>query len=407
VVWLVTRASYALGITIAHLGSHQALLPTDVAVVYYNAASNLMHGGVPYLTFPYEYPPGTLPFLMLAWVLGGSSPASFVVAWCVCMLALDAVVTWQLSRSRFGARAAYVWIIGVCLLGPTMVLRNDLVVVTSFVIAFGLTARRGTVTGGALWMMGSLSKLWPFAPMAGLLLLRRPGRARLVSGAALLLLGSIGLLLVNGALGAMIRYLFDRQGRRPLEIETVWATPVWLKALVTHGEVAIAHTFGSENLTGSQTAGTAATLLTAGIQLACVLAPLLVVRRTRSPITPAILGWIFAAYVSAMLMAAPVASPQYTAWLLGAACVLISVTDQAEAVRFARLTLVACALTQLVFPTLFTSLEQANAWAIVVLVLRNAVLVAVFASGVAGLVGATRRTGATVLSPQVALAESG
>jgi hypothetical protein len=391
---LLTRASFAAALTLAHVGSRRALLPGDVAVVYFNAASHLMHGGVPYLNFPYEYPPGTLPLLALAWALGGSSPASFVVAWCLLMLVVDGMVTWQLSRSRFGVMAGYVWIIGVCLLGPTMVLRNDLVVVASFVIAFGLTARRGTVSGGALWMMGVLSKLWPFAPMAALLLVRRPGRARLAAGAVILLVGSAVVLLANGALGAMFTYLFHRQGRRPLEIETVWATPVWAKALVTDGHVAIVHTFGSENLTGSQTAAAAATLITAGIQVGCVLAPVLIARRTRSPITPQILGWIFAAYVSAMLMSAPVASPQYAAWLLGAACVLVSVADRAEATRFAVLTLVACGLTQLVFPTLFTGLLHADPGAIVVLVLRNAMLVAVFAAGVVGLVGAIRRPGA-------------
>ncbi len=51
---------------------------------------------------------------------------------------------------------------------------------------FLVTAERGTVTGGALWMLGVLAKVWPVAPMAGLLL-RRPGRLQLVIGSALTL----------------------------------------------------------------------------------------------------------------------------------------------------------------------------------------------------------------------------
>lgn len=391
VAWVISRAAYAAGLVLAHAGSHRALLPTDVAVVYYDAASHLVHGGVPYLTFGYEYPPGTLPFLALAWALGGPSRVGFVVAWCLVMLALDGVVTWQLSRSRFAVSAGYLWVVGVCLLGPTLMLRNDLVVVASFVLAFGLSARRGTVSGGAVWMLAGLSKVWPFAPMAGLLLVRRPGRSRLIVGAALVLGGSVGLLLVNGALVAMIRYLFARQGQRPLEIETVWAMPVWLKALATHGQVAIVHTFGSENLVGAQAAATAATLAIAGIQVACVLAPVVIVRRTRAPITAELLGWIFATYVAAMLVAAPVASPQYAAWALGAACLLVGVTDRAEATRFAALTLIACALTQLIYPALYAGLEHADAEAIVALLLRNTVLVAGFVVGVIGVARATGR----------------
>lgn len=396
--WVMTRAAFAVGLAVAHLGSRKALLPGDVAVVYFNAATHLIHGGVPYVNFTYEYPPGTLPLLALAWLLGGQTRATFVIAWCVLMLVLDGLVTWQLTRSRFGIRAGYVWIIGICLLGPTALLRNDLVVVASFVIAFGLTARKGTMTGGAMWMMGVLAKVWPFAPMAGLLLVRRPGRARLATGALVLLGATAALLIAKGALGSMITNLFSRQGQRPLEIETLWATPVWVKALLTDGQVTIVHTFGSENLSGGQSVAAAATLITAVIQLACIVAPALIARRMATPITAPILAWIFAVYVSATLLSAPVASPQYTAWLLGAACVLTSVAGAKHANRFTVMTLLACALTQVVFPMLFSSLQRADPEAIVALLLRNLTLVAVLAAGVRGLHQAMRQPDETPLA---------
>ncbi|MGB9378286.1 MAG: hypothetical protein WCB04_12310 [Mycobacteriales bacterium] len=401
--WLVTRAAFAIGLVVAHLGARKALLPGDVAVVYFDAASHLMHGAVPYVDFQYEYPPGTLPLLAFAWLLGGPSRASFVIAWCVLMLVLDGVVTWRLSRSRFGAEAGLLWVVGVCLLGPTALLRNDLVVVASFVIAFGLTAHRGTVTGGALWMIGVLAKIWPFAPMAALFLLRRPGRARLALGALVLFGGTAALLLANGSLGAMVGYLLHRQGRRPLEIESLWATPVWMKALLTGGRVTVEQTSGSENLIGAHSAATAATLLTGCVQLACVFAPFFIVRRTRIPISASLLAWIFATYVAITLVAAPVESPQYAAWLLSAACVLVTVSRSVDTTRFALLTLLVCALTQLVFPTLFDSLQDSDPVGIVVLLLRNVTLLTVCGVGIRGLLNSIRSaTFTTVVSDSLA-----
>lgn len=393
--WIATRLSFALGLLLAHAGSRKPLLPADVAVVYFNAARRLAQGAVPYLGFHYEYPPGTLPVLGLTWLLGGHSRASFVVVWCLLMLTLDAVITQRLTRFRFGVDAAYVWIIGICLIGPTALLRNDLIVVASFVVAFLITAERGTLVGGALWMLGVLAKVWPLAPMAALLFLRRPGRAKLAGGAAVVLGATAVLLAVQGALGPMVTYLFTRQGQRPIEIESLWATPSWIRTLITDTPLPVTHTFGSANLVGGETLMSIATLCTAAVQLACVLAPALIARRLGVSITVPVLAWTFALYVSATLLLAPVVSPQYALWLLGASCVLLGVVGRAAAGSFVAVTLAACGLTQLVFPGMFTQLQQGQPAAIIVLVLRNSLLILVFVFGARGL----RRSVAALKAP--------
>jgi hypothetical protein len=385
VTWLATRAAFAVGLLIAHRGSRRALLPGDVAGVYFNAASQLVHGGVPYLGFHYEYPPGTLPVLALAWLLGGRSQATFVVIWCLLMLVFDAVITGTLSVCRFGVAAGYLWIVGMCLIGPTAVLRNDLVVVAAFAAAFMVTAEIGTVLGGALWMFGVLAKIWPLAPLAGLLIWRRRGRAKLAGGAAAVLALAAGALAFYGALGPMVSYLFGRQGRRPIEIESLWATPVWIKALIVDAPVHVVHTFGSENLSDHQGLAGFATVATATVQLACAIVPLVIVRRLRIPITVSVLAWILAVYVGSTLLTAPVVSPQYVLWLLGASGVLLGTVGIQESRGFVVVTLVSCGLTQLVFPALFTELQDGDQTAIIALLLRNMSLAIVVVLGVRGL----------------------
>ena len=174
------------------------------------------------------------------------------------------------------------------------------------------------------------------------------------------------------------------------------------------GRVTVEQTSGSENLIGAHSAATAATLLTGCVQLACVFAPFFIARRTRTPISASLLAWIFATYVAITLVAAPVESPQYAAWLLSAACVLVTVSAEASIrARFALLTLLACALTQLVFPTLFDSLQDSDPVGIVVLLLRNVTLLTVCGVGIRGLLNSIRSATFTTVVPDSLAAQHG
>jgi hypothetical protein len=362
---------------IALLAVHAAapnVLPSDVSVVYFNAARDLVHGLVPYVDFSYEYPPGSLPVLALAWVLGGHTPTSFVVLWSLLMLGADALIVHSLTRLRNRRPAAFGWIIGVCLVGPAALLRNDLLAVAAFVVAFALTARKVYAVSGGVWAFGALAKVWPAAPLAALVLLKRPGRWAITAGAGAVLSGAALLLMSQGALRAMVNNLTDRQGHRPIEIESSWASAVWVKALVTGDPVRVQYTFGSFNLIGAHAVTVIATDLTLAAQVGCALVPLLLARRTGAQITATVLAWTFALYVTVTLLVAPVLSAQYSLWLLGAASVLLGVERYPRARAFVAATFAVCGFTQLVYPALFTSLQHGNYWAISALLVRNIAL---------------------------------
>ncbi len=382
--WAATRAAFGVALLTVHAVAAK-VLPTDVSVVYFNAAHALVHGLVPYVDFSYEYPPGSLPVLALAWLLGGHTPTSFVVVWSLLMLGADALIVRALTRLRFARRAAFGWIIGVCLVGPAALLRNDLLAVAAFVVAFTLTARKLSARGGAVWAFGALAKVWPLAPLAAFILLKRPGRWALAAGAGAVFALTAAFLLAQGAVGAMVTNLAGRQGHRPIEIESSWATAVWIKALITGDPVRVQYTFGSFNLTGAYSVTVVATALTVAAEVGCAVLPVLLARRAATPITAAVLAWTFALYVSVTLLVAPVLSAQYALWLLGAACVVLGVEQYSRARTFAVASLAACGFTQLVYPGLFTQLQHGNDWAITALIIRNVTLGFACAMAVSGL----------------------
>src|SRR3954454_9685762 len=55
--------------------------------VYFDFASKLASGLVPYRDFPLEYPPGALPAFILPWLLGGPNPGAYATAFQNLMLA--------------------------------------------------------------------------------------------------------------------------------------------------------------------------------------------------------------------------------------------------------------------------------------------------------------------------------
>ena len=155
--WVATRSvMVAISVHDLLVRPTQLWLPfritNDVSHDYFSPATQLMAGFAPYRSFPYEYPPGTLPFLAGAH-LGGTSVRAFVCSWIALMLVLDACTVvalcrWTASHSR---RPVWMWVIGVALLGPLALVRNDMIVATAFVMGFWLVATGRAARGGAFW----------------------------------------------------------------------------------------------------------------------------------------------------------------------------------------------------------------------------------------------------------------
>ncbi len=209
------------------------------------------------------------------------------------------LVAWRAVAAGWGRAAAvrYLWL-GAPLLA-FIYRRSDLVAVALAVGGLALVARGRERAGGISLAAGALVKIWPIV-VAPVFAVERQWRA-LRTAAIAFVAGVAGWLLLGGA--DAVRQVGTFRGATGWELESTVGVVVW--ALT--GE----HRFeAGANRTGTVPAGAGPAFLAATL-LTVVAIWLLARRRSFAPAgTPAL------AAVAALLVFAPVFSPQYVVWLV-------------------------------------------------------------------------------------------
>ncbi|MFQ6849398.1 glycosyltransferase 87 family protein [Streptomyces sp. 35M1] len=338
----------------------------DVSVIYRSWYEVLLTGTYPLDDVTWQYPPGAAlavlsPALLPFW--------EYATAFFVLVLVCDALVLGLLlyAGRRPGMRAAgaWVWVVGVPLLGPTVYARYDLMV-TAVAVAALLAGVRRPRALGVLAPFGALLKGWPVLLLVGV---RKglPTRAAWTSAA----LSAAGLAAAFALWmpGAFAFLAFQRD--RGTEIES-------LGALVFH----IARQFGWEGRVelryGSmEFVGPRVELVsTLALGLAVLALGWLLLWRLRARLfavrTPA-----EAAFTAVLLftVTSRVISPQYVVWLVGLAAVCLVFRGTAMTLP-AVLVLVTAGVTLLEFPIGFAHVVASDAWGVTLLVVRNGLLAA-------------------------------
>ncbi|MGW2351387.1 glycosyltransferase 87 family protein [Actinacidiphila glaucinigra] len=335
---------------------------TDVSVIYHGWYEVLKTGAFPHHDVTWQYPPAAalavlspamLPFLDYA-------TAFFWLACAADLVAFALLLRGSRGEGRRPA-GAYVWVLGVPLLGPTAYARYDVMVTAVAVAALLATVRRPRVAG-ALIAFGAMLKVWPVLLLTGV----RDRRiwAAAAAGAGVLALGFW--LWMPGAF-AFLRF----QGERGTEVES-------LGSLVFHiarhhgweGQVLL--NYGSVEFLGPYVG------LVSDIALgltAVAFGWLLLWRlraRTYGPQTA-----FDAAFTAVLLFTTTsrVISPQYMIWLIGLAAVCLTLRASVMVLP-AVLVLAATVLTLYEFPVRFADVVGSTDLGITLLLLRNGLLVA-------------------------------
>ncbi len=350
---------------------------SDVSVIYRGWCEILRTGTFPLDDVTWQYPPaaafavlspGLLPFLTYA-------TAFFVLA-CAVDLAVLALLRHAGRGAGRSPRGAWVWVVGVPLLGPTVYARYD-VMVTAVAVAALLAAGRHPRVAGALAALGALLKVWPALVLLGMRG-RGPWVGAAVSGAGL------AALFVVAMPGAFAFLTF--QSERGTEVES-------LGALVFHvarhfgwqGEVLL--NYGSVEFLGPYVgAVSTAALVLSGLGFGWLL--LWRLRAARFAAHTA----ADAAFVAVLVftVTSRVISPQYMVWLVGLAAVCRCYRATRMRVP-AALVLAATPVTALEFPVLFADVVASTPVGIALLVVRNGLLVAAAVLGARALWHDTRR----------------
>lgn len=365
--------------------THPTLPWGDVTRQYSTWVQNALSGDVVGVSEPWVYPLVALVPMLAAMVLG---PELYGVGWLLVVVVTNAVVlAYLLARTGPGARfgalritAAWWWIGFMLFLGPVALGRIDVTTVAIALIAL-LVAQHRPAVAGAMLALATWIKVWPAVLVAAMVVaIRRRASAAITFVVTGVVIGLVVLLVGSGvnSLG-----FISQQSSRGLQIEAPIST-VWM--WIAFFDPAAASVKYIQSINTFQVLGS-------GVDTAsAVMTPLLVISSAallalgalvaRSGARPAhLLAPLSLAIVVGLLVFNKVGSPQFVLWI--AAPVVLGIVSQGR--RFlapAVLALGIAAVTQIIYPFGYDALLVLQPGMLVVLTLRNAALVVLFAMAV-------------------------
>lgn len=354
---------------------------SDIANRYHTYALYMAQGLAPYKDFFIEYPPLFVPLLLAAGDPAGEANfmyrfAALMVLFMIATGVTTAIASIEDAHPLRPYAVAAVFSVLTVALGPISANRYDAVV--AFVLALTLRfMMRGTWEAAGIALgLGFALKITPAMLLPVVLILAPSGRAvRALAGFAVAAVIPFAWVLASGgqsglSLWEMIGYHLSR----PLEIESVLATPLWIARLAGAITVKVANTAGSQVIQ-SPTADIVATLSAVALLVALGATYWLVWRRrARVAANPRLIALAALATILASLVGSKVLSPQYFVWTLPAVA-LVALDRRVLGGLLGG----ALLLTQILFP--------ANYWAfalsqvpgtIAIVIARNLLLVAAF-----------------------------
>lgn len=378
--------------------SHAYYTGSDTGSVYWPAVQRLLAGHIPYRDFFVEYPPLGAGVFLLPALLHPASLAAYDRVFATEMLLADMAIlllivalTRRLRVPAIGALGAYV--VTAPLLGGMITQRFDLVPAALTLAALVALLHERPLIAWTLLLLATLVKVYP-AALAPLFLLYDWRRGRR-GGFALYAGGLVAAALLWAALAQSSLALFlQYETQRGIEVESLFGSLVELLHL--RGLPAQSSpTYGSYNVVSTLTpfltrASTALTLLTLGLvylSYLCATARQAVDRRSRvdgrAPLAPLPaptrdahdLVTYAALAVLGLTLCSKILSIQYVLWLLP----LFAVQPR-RLIPIAALSLGIVLLSHWIYPAHWPALwHDFQPRAILVMALRNALLVAVFA----------------------------
>lgn len=338
----------------------------DVSVIYHGWYEVLKTGTFPMDDVTWQYPPGAA-LVMLA---PGLLPWSYLTSFMVLTGVFDVLAMVLLVRAGIRGRrryaGAWMWVVAVPMLGPTVYARYDLLV-TAVAIAGLLALGRRARLAGALLGVGGLLKVWPLLAVIGT---RRGGHTRRTWTAAATTAAGVGFLVAAAMNGAFQFLTFQRD--RGVEIESLASLPIHWARMAGDWQGQVTLNYGSVEFIGPWVHTIARVSL---VTTVLAFGWLLVWRlraRVWQPATP------YDAALAALLLftvTSRVISPQYMVWLIGLAAVCLTVRGTTQK-PVAALILLASGLTVLEFPVMFGPVAGSSPSGVALLTSRNVLLLA-------------------------------
>lgn len=335
------------------------------------------NGGTPYRDFPVEYPPLTLA---LAWLVNRPSLWTSIALLATSQLVIELVIATVLWRT-WGRRAGIAFLV----LGTPMIffpfpyVRIDLLAVLLAVGGAALGRRRHQTSAGAVLALAVFAKVWPVV-LAPAMLVRRQWRG-LTAWAATGLVGLVAWVAWAGTSG--LGQVATFRGADGWQIESF---PGVVIHMIDPGSSRVEQ--GAWR-TAVGVPGWAKVLMGLAVVIVLVTAWRWSSRAARVSRDLTVDAYAPVAVIVAMLVFAPILSPQYVLWFLPFAAIATAAGDRVVG----GLTLAITVLTTFVLSSIHAQTEGAL-WATIPIVVRNSLLVALLVVALLRL----RRSAATASS---------
>jgi hypothetical protein len=380
-VWLVGSLAHVA--IFAGLFRSVYRMPFSGTGLFYEYAGKVLAGGLPYRDFVLEYPPLALLFFTLPRLLGESFRWYYV--WFqteVVVFDLAVVATLYCAARRWNlspARLLTAYTLAVLAVGPIALHQFDIFPAAFLLFAIVALAAGRTTTAAVFLALGVMTKVYPIliAPVFVLAELRRGRMSNLIRPVAVFVatcfvLTLPWLLIAPRSLGVFFAY----HANRGIHIDSTYGTIALAAHSLVGATATIVFTYASWNLAGPlpDFLARASTWVLLG---SLALAYAVIDRRIRQDENKAAPSVQFLATAATLVLAAAlptskVLSPQYLIWLMPALPLLERPVRNASLAIFAA----AGVVTYFMYPLFYDDFLARYDWAISMMILRNALLIA-------------------------------
>jgi hypothetical protein len=352
--------------------SHEFFAFSDIGL-YHQYAIAMDAGLRPFVSFPAEYPSAALRLFALPghpadlprfniWFAGLMLAAMAAAA---VLVSLAAQRLWRLGS----ALAGLIFAASVLAIGTIVATRYDAAVALCIALFLWAVSGRRWIIAGIAVGLGTALKLTPIVLLPLPLLLATTWRDRAKVAGPFAITAIVPFLADGAAAWTGVLTVFRYHGSRPLQIESVLATPLLLARISGAAGVSYGTANGAQTIIGPG-AGALATLsgFFAAAALAAVLA--FAVRARRRGMADE--RWIVLAATAlllAVVVPSKVLSPQYLVWLLPVVALVGRASRALTILLFA-----AVLLTGLEFPAMYWDFLRFETGPVLVVAARNLAL---------------------------------
>jgi uncharacterized membrane protein len=346
--------------------------------IYFDYASNVLGGNLPYRDFILEYPPFALFFFILP-RLFTSNLGIYTVAFQMEVFLFDLLGLYMIYRiAQYQGKSPWkmltVYTVAILAIGPFIAETYDIFPAIIVLLALYYFWMGKHKTSWGILAVGALTKIYPvtLAPIFLFYYVRNHQYKRIWSGILVFAASSLAIIIPFLAISpSSLLSLINYHVQRGLQLETVYSSFLLIVGKFSSTSPQVAYGAGSWNVTGPL-ADSLAVISTFVMAFLLLMSYWFIYSRIKTGKSQLIeMSTCFLLVIAVVLITSKVLSPQHLIWLFP----LLPLLSGRQRYAIWAVFVVIGALTYYIFPLHFTELVNLNSALVAVLLIRDIFLV--------------------------------